>query len=64
MGMPAFERHCGEKSAYVSQEEARCFGLMFRYYWNEQLEAYRCLYCGWWHLGHGRKEERGKRREG
>lgn len=48
------ESACGQKVKYDTKADARrvrkrMFG---RGHVDGKLNAYRCQFCGWWHLGH------------
>ncbi len=47
-------RSCGNKRRYESEREALDGAYLIRMQGGESLDAYRCRFCGGWHLGHSR----------
>jgi hypothetical protein len=45
-------RSCGRKRRYASEREALDAAYLIRMQGGEELSAYRCRFCGRWHLGH------------
>ncbi|HUG48948.1 MAG TPA: hypothetical protein VMP67_11125 [Candidatus Limnocylindria bacterium] len=63
--LPPVERACLSKARFLSRREAGALARQGRLTARDvggQLAPYHCLYCGWWHLGHRLRRQRGRRR--
>ncbi|MBI3752100.1 MAG: hypothetical protein HY263_10665 [Chloroflexi bacterium] len=52
--LPLVERGCSSKAAYGTRGEARSLSRRGRHI-GGRLAAYRCRWCGLWHLGHAHR---------
>jgi hypothetical protein len=49
---------CHAKARYESRWEAKQAVLRIRKHHQDDVHAYRCPYCDFYHVGHGRHERR------
>lgn len=47
-------RQCGTKRRYRSHKKAMEVALRLERKDGDAMSAYRCRFCGWWHIGHDR----------
>jgi len=49
------EKACGKKVNYKSLESSTKAAIKLSEKWETKLEAYPCIWCKGWHIGHGKK---------
>lgn len=47
---------CAGKRQYARGREARKAARVTQSFGGGRMEAYRCQWCDWWHVGHDKRE--------
>ena len=48
-----YEKSCNKKRQFFTERECRnTIKMISRSTGRDELEPYKCEFCGWWHLGH------------
>jgi hypothetical protein len=59
MGRYSYRNHCKGKQAHENEGKAQAAIRSLSRFAHEagRLEAYKCIYCNKWHVGHKRKTQ-------
>ena len=51
------EKSCGKKINYKSYRTANKAAVELSIKWDSNLEAYPCIWCRGWYIGHGKRSK-------
>jgi predicted RNA-binding Zn-ribbon protein involved in translation (DUF1610 family) len=49
-------RTCGAKQRHVNERAAVSVACKMMIQFGGRFAAYKCRFCGWWHIGHDEKK--------